>query len=136
MVRRFCRFRRWLASSASSLVQAGASLLDTYLEHARFVQHQAAEWEDGDESGLHTLLLRAGIYPLDVLRVSIMLLVLGGIAGIPLVASGGYGSVGSSALAGYSRCLPLLVHGAALKRYPVGDLLILLALGPGIVALV
>ena len=39
-------------------------------------------------------------------------------------------------MAGYSRHSSTRLPGRALKRYPVGDLLILLALGPGIVALV
>jgi 1,4-dihydroxy-2-naphthoate octaprenyltransferase len=118
-----------------ALVQLGASLLDTYLEHARFVRHRAEEWEDGDESGVHTLLLRSGIYPLDALRVSILLLALGAAAGIPLVASGG----ALVALLGVAGLLAAFLYsstGFALKRYPIGDLLILLALGPGIVTTV
>lgn len=117
------------------LVQMGASLLDTFLEHARFVRHRPEEWEDGDESGLHTLLLRSGIYPLDALRVSILLLALGAVAGIPLVASGG-GVVAILGIAGLLAAFLYSATGRALKRIPVGDLLILLALGPGVVATV
>ncbi len=115
------------------LVQAGASLLDTYLEHARFVQHRATEWEDGDESGLHTLLLRAGVSPLDALRVSIVLLALGAAAGIPLVASGGIW-VAVLGVAGLVAAFLYSSTSRALKRTPLGDLLVLLALGPGVVA--
>lgn len=120
-----------------SLAQLGASLLDTYLEHARFVGRgpRSQEWDDGDETGLHTLLIRSGVYPLDVLRVSLFLLVLGAVAGIPLVASGG-GLVALLGLAGLLAAFLYSSTGRALKRYPFGDLLILLALGPGVVTTV
>ncbi|HEV8192758.1 MAG TPA: prenyltransferase [Ktedonobacterales bacterium] len=118
-----------------ALVQLGASLLDTYVEHARFVRHHTEEWEDGDESGLRTLLLRSGVYPLDALRASILLLTLGAAAGIPLVVSGG-ATVALLGIAGLLAAFLYSSTGHALKRYPIGDLLILLALGPGIVTTV
>jgi 1,4-dihydroxy-2-naphthoate octaprenyltransferase len=115
------------------LIQAGASLLDTYLEHARYVQHAPDTWEDDDESGLHTLLIRSGVHPLGVLRASMLLLALGAVAGIPLVIAGG----AFVAFLGVAGLLATFIYSSttyAFKRTPLGDLLILLALGPGIVA--
>ncbi|MGO8951343.1 MAG: prenyltransferase [Ktedonobacterales bacterium] len=115
-----------------SLVIAGASMLDEYLEFERTIlrrqnQNNGGSYYEGN------VLEGSGIQPLTALRVSIGLLGLGIVAGLPLIKSGG---------------LPLLLLGAigfaiavlysstnyALKRMPAGELVILLALGPGLSA--
>ncbi len=113
-----------------ALVQAGASLLDVYLEYAR--RAHLPETERRDHLTARALLARSAINPLNVLRLSILLIVLGGLAGIPLVISGGW-PVALLGLAGVAIAFLFSATSFALKRFPLADIIIGLALGPGIV---
>lgn len=113
-----------------ALVQAGASLLDVYLEYAR--RAHIPETERRDHLTARALLGRSAINPLNVLRLSILLIVLGGLAGIPLVISGGW-PVALLGLAGVAIAFLFSATSFALKRFPLADIIIGLALGPGIV---
>ena len=113
-----------------TLVQAGASLLDVYLEYAR-----RARLPDSDRYDLLTaraLLAHSGAPPLNVLRVSIALLALGALVGIPLVVSGGW-SVVLLGVVGLAIAFLFSATAFALKRFSLADLLVGLALGPGII---
>jgi 1,4-dihydroxy-2-naphthoate polyprenyltransferase len=111
------------------LVLAGASMLDEYLEFERSVHRR---WNNnGGSYYAENTLEGTGLEPLTVLRVSALLLLLGALIGLPLILAGG---------------MPLLILGAlglvaailysatnfALKRLPAGELVIFLALGPGL----
>ncbi|HEX5157720.1 MAG TPA: prenyltransferase [Ktedonobacterales bacterium] len=121
-----------LAGIASlALVQAGASLLDVYLECAR--RAHLPETERRDHLTARALLARSAINPLNVLRLSILLIVFGALAGIPLVISGGW-PVALLGLAGVAIAFLFSATSFALKRFPLADFVIGLALGPGIVA--
>ena len=111
------------------LVLAGASMLDEYLEFERSVHRR---WNNnGGSYYAENMLEGTGLEPLTVLRVSALLLLLGALIGLPLILAGG---------------MPLLILGAlglvaailysatnfALKRLPAGELVIFLALGPGL----
>lgn len=112
------------------LVQAGASLLDVYLEYAR--RTHLPESERSDHLTARALLAHAVVRPLSVLRLSILLIALGAIAGIPLIATGGWKVV----LLGISGLVIAFLFSAtsfALKRFSLADIIIGLALGPGIV---
>jgi 1,4-dihydroxy-2-naphthoate octaprenyltransferase len=105
-----------LTAAGAALVQAGAHLLDASVEAER---------------GKRTA---QGIAPGIVLRAAIVLLVLGAMLGVPLVAAGGtsvllLGGAALLAAVGYS------TTPYALKRLPLGDLVVALACGPGVVAL-
>jgi 1,4-dihydroxy-2-naphthoate octaprenyltransferase len=120
-----------LAGIASlALIQAGASLLDVYLEYAR--RAHIPETERRDHLTARALLARSAINPLNVLRLSILLIVLGVLAGIPLVISGGW-PVALLGLAGVAIAFLFSATSFALKRFPLADFIIGLALGPGIV---
>ena len=95
-----------------TLVQAGASLLDVYLEYAR-----RARLPDSDRYDL--LTARA-------------LLALGALVGIPLVVSGGW-SVVLLGVVGLAIAFLFSATAFALKRFSLADLLVGLALGPGII---
>ena len=121
-----------LAGIASlALVQAGASLLDVHLEYAR--REQLPETERRDHQTARALLARSAINPLNVLRLSILLIVLGVLVGIPLIISGGW-PVALLGLAGVAIAFLFSATSFALKRFPLADFIIGLALGPGIVA--
>ncbi len=114
-----------------TLVIAGASMLDEYLEFERSVHRRHRQSNGGyyDENALEG----SGIQPLSALRVSIGLLSLGAVAGLPLVKTGGLpllllGVIGLAAALLYSST------NYALKQVPAGEVVILLALGPGISA--
>lgn len=113
-----------------ALVQAGASLLDVYLEYAR--RAHLPETVRRDHLTARALLARSAINPLSVLRLSILLIVVGGLAGIPLVISGGW-SVALLGIAGLALAFLYSATSFALKRSPLADFIIGLALGPGIV---
>lgn len=114
---------------AVGLAHLGANLLDEYLEYAR----SSASW-------LHTLdhdpvtrplLADAPIHPLDVLRASVILLVMGALVGVPLALAGGP-MVAGIGLFGLLIAFLYSATTIAFKRLPLGDLAVLLTLGPGI----
>jgi 1,4-dihydroxy-2-naphthoate polyprenyltransferase len=112
------------------LVQAGASLLDVYLENARHAH--LSESDRSDHMTARALLARAVVRPLSVLRLSILLIVIGAFAGIPLVASGGW-KVVLLGVAGLAIAFLFSATSFALKRFSLADFIIGLALGPGVV---
>ena len=114
-----------------TLVQAGASLLDVYLEYARRARLPASDRHD--QLTARSLLAYSPVQPLNVLRLSIALLALGALVGIPLIISGGLPVVLLGAV-GLVIAFLFAATAFALKRFSLADLLIGLALGPGIVA--
>jgi 1,4-dihydroxy-2-naphthoate polyprenyltransferase len=112
------------------LVQAGASLLDVYLEYAR--RAHLPESERSDHLTARALLAHAVVRPLSVLRLSILLMALGAIAGIPLIATGGW-KVVLLGIVGLVVAFLFSATSFALKRFSLADIIIGLALGPGIV---
>lgn len=112
------------------LVQSGAHLLDEYLEFERFQRAGALAGVLGaGDPG--ALLASSGIAPLNVLRAGCGMLIAGGVAGIPLIATGGawVAVLGASGLAAaflYSSTT------YAIKRLPGGEAILFGALGPGI----
>ena len=112
------------------LVLAGASMLDEYLEFERSVHRR---WNNnGGSYYAENMLEGSGLQPLTALRVSILLLLLGALIGLPLILAGGaplliLGALGLVAAVLYSST------NFALKRLPAGELVIFLALGPGLV---
>jgi 1,4-dihydroxy-2-naphthoate octaprenyltransferase len=113
-----------------TLVQAGASLLDVYLEYVR--RAQVPENVRRDHLTARALLARSDINQFNVLRLSILLIVFGGLAGIPLVISGGW-RVAVLGIVGVTIAFLFSATSFALKRSPFADIIIGLALGPGIV---
>ncbi|MBF6589115.1 MAG: prenyltransferase [Ktedonobacterales bacterium] len=113
---------------AVGLAQAGMRVLEAYLEHEyRFVGRQAS-------AAFVSTLVSAGIYPLDALRVACVLLALSAAAAIPLVLSGG-SVVLLLGLLGIALALLYSMTPYALKRYPAGDAIVFVLLGPSIVPL-
>lgn len=113
------------------LVQAGASLLDVYLEYAR--RAHLPEPDRNDQLTARALLAHSTIQPMNVLRFSILLIVLGALAGIPLIASGGW-SVILLGVVGLAIAFLFSATAYAIKRFSLADFVIALALGPGIMA--
>lgn len=113
-----------------TLVQAGASLLDVYLEYAR--RARLPDSDRHDQLTARALLAQSHAHPLNVLRVSIALMVLGALVGIPLIVSGGWPVV-LLGVVGLAIAFLFSATAFALKRFSLADLLIGLALGPGIV---
>jgi 1,4-dihydroxy-2-naphthoate polyprenyltransferase len=113
------------------LVQAGASLLDVYLEYAR--RAHLPESERNDQMTARALLAHSSVSPMGVLRVSILLLILGAIVGIPLIVTGGW-PVAVLGLVGLTIAFLFSATTIALKRFSLSDVIIALALGPGVVA--
>lgn len=113
------------------LVQAGASLLDVYLEYTRRVH--LPEPKRRDQLTARALLARSHIQPMSVLRLSILLLALGALVGIPLIITGGWPVV-LLGVAGLAVAFLFSATSFALKRFSLADFIIALALGPGIVA--
>lgn len=117
---------------AVALALAGGNMLDEYLELA----HSSGQtWfrEPGGGYYAGNALEHSGIRPLTALRVSLALLGLSALIGIPVAIAGGIPVIvlGSVALIG------VFLYPAtrfALKRLPIGELVLLLALGPGLVA--
>ncbi|MGE5335493.1 MAG: prenyltransferase, partial [Nitrososphaerota archaeon] len=112
------------------LVQAGASLLDVFLEYARRLR--LPESERHDQLTARALLGRSPVYPIHVLRVSILLLALGICAGIPLITAGGW-PVMLLGIAGLAVAFLFSATTFMLKQFSLADLIIGLALGPGVV---
>lgn len=112
------------------LAQAGAHMLNEYVEFERGRALASAALWHPDALADHPLSL-AATHPLLALRVAIALLALGACAGIPLIETGGVpvailGVLGLAAAVLYSST------NVALKRLPGGELIVPLALGPGI----
>jgi 1,4-dihydroxy-2-naphthoate octaprenyltransferase len=118
----------------AALVLAGANLLDAYLDYIRAQALSRAH--PGASIALrfaryHNRLVNLGIYPLDALRVAIVLLVAGGCLGIPAALAAGLPGL----LLGLAGLLVAFLYSATslgLKRLPLGEVAVLLALGPGL----
>jgi 1,4-dihydroxy-2-naphthoate octaprenyltransferase len=126
-----------LTGVAVALVLAGASLLDAYLEHVR-IEHlydldpasstaRAAGHQMSD-------LVGAGIPPIQALRAAVALLLVGASLGVPLALLGAGWPMLVLGLAGLAAAFFYSATTYALKRLPLGDLAVFLALGPGLVA--
>lgn len=116
---------------AAALVLAGASLLDEYLAFERAAAHGRA-----NEPGLSHLpgarMATSPVYTLTVLRLSIILLALGALAGIPAVLSGGLWTI----ILGVGALLLAFLYSAtshAWQSLPASAILVALALGPSLV---
>ena len=108
---------------------AGGNMLDEYLELTRSA---GQSWlrEPGGGYYAGNVLETSGIRPLAALRVSLLLLTMSALAGIPVVIAGGVPAIALGILG----LVCVLFYSAtrfALKRLPIGELLLLLALGPG-----
>ncbi len=112
------------------LVFAGANMLDEYLDYERNVSQSGPVLREAQMP--ETALERSSVKPLDALRVSLTLLVLGAIAGVPLVLNGGP-LVLLLGVAGVAAALLYSATSYALKRLPAGELAVALALGPALV---
>lgn len=116
---------------AVALVLAGANMLDEYLDYMRALAHAGAGERMDSGYRMGNRLKNAGVRPLTALRLSIALLLIGALAGVPAARSGGtplimLGAVGLLAAFLYSSTT------YALKRLPLGELALALAVGPGI----
>jgi len=105
-------------------------MLDEYLEFERTI-HRRQNHNNGGSYYAGNMLEDTGIQPLTTLRVSISLLGLGAVAGLPLFISGGVPLLMLGAL-GVATAILYSSTNYALKRLPAGELVILLALGPGL----
>ncbi|HEU5347108.1 MAG TPA: prenyltransferase [Ktedonobacterales bacterium] len=114
-----------------TFIQAGASLLDVFLEYARRLD--VAHSRRRDQLTAHALLAHARIRQVTVLTVSIVLMLLGVVASIPLIAVGG-GPVMAVGVAAVGIAFLSLVMSFILRRYSLANLFIGLALGPGVVS--
>ncbi len=115
---------------AVALTQAGSQLLDRYVEFKRAGMYMGgADARDPRD----VAMLVQGVIPAapTVLRASVALLALGVCAGIPLALSGGLPVVILGTL-GLTTAILYSTTDFALKRLPMSDLAIALALGPGI----
>lgn len=117
---------------AIALVHLGANGLDAYLEHVR--SQRPASSTVGAAPLSMSPVLAAGIYPLDVLRVAVLLFVVGGGLGIPLALAGGW-PVALLGIGGLTAAALYSATSYALKRHPAGEAAVFLALGPGVFAL-
>lgn len=121
----------------AALVLGGANLLDAYLDYVRAQALRRAY--PGASISLrfarhHNALINLGIYPLDALRVGVVVLVAGGCLGIPAAAAAGLPGL----LLGIAGLVLAFLYSATsfgLKRLPLGELAVLLALGPGLFTL-
>lgn len=122
---------------ASALVLGGANLLDAYLDHVR--AQALNRLHPGASIALrfaryHNRLVHLGIYPLDALRVGVLVLAAGGFLGIPSAIAAGLPGL-LLGLAGLVAAFLYSATSLGLKRLPLGEVAVLLALGPGLVAL-
>lgn len=116
---------------AITLVLAGANMLDEYLDYMRALAHAGAGERIDSSHRMGNRLKNTGVRPLTALRLSIALLLIGALAGLPAARDGGtplivLGVVGLLAAFLYSSTT------YALKRLPVGELALALAIGPGV----
>lgn len=117
---------------AVALVHLGANVLDAYLEHVRGQNPSRSTARASVR--LVSPLLAAGIYPLDALRLAALLLAVGAGLGVPLALTGGWPAL----LLGMGGLIAAVLYSAtsyALKRHPIGEAAIFLALGPAVFAL-
>lgn len=126
-----------ITALAVALVQAGAQVLDAYLDHVRRSRPASTDLSRSSDrlsAQPPNVLLAAEIYPLDALRVAVGLFAAGAGLGIPLAFAGGWPAL----LVGIGGLAIAFLYSAttyALKRLPLGELVVFLALGPGVVAL-
>lgn len=116
---------------AVALALAGGNMLDEYFELTR---SSGQSWfrEPGGGYYAGNALEHSEIRPLTALRVSLGILALSTLVGIPVAIAGGIpvivlGIISITAVFLYS------ATNIALKRLPVGELALLLTLGPGLV---
>jgi 1,4-dihydroxy-2-naphthoate polyprenyltransferase len=130
---------------AAMLLLAGANLLDTYLDHVRGVVLArrassggrpvgASTMHTGTRRGaaFHSVLLDADIYPLNALRVAALCFFASIVLGGPLALLGGHWAI-ALGVAGLAAAFLYSATSYALKRMPVGEIVVGAALGPGIV---
>lgn len=120
------------APLAVSLALAGGNMLDEHLELKRSA---GQSWlrEPGGGYYAGNVLETSGIRPLAALRVSLVLLAMSALVGVPVVIAGGVPVI----VLGILGLVCVVLYSAtrfALKRLPTGEMLLLLALGPGPVA--
>ncbi|MGZ6308349.1 MAG: prenyltransferase [Ktedonobacterales bacterium] len=120
------------APLAVALALAGGNMLDEHLELARSA---GQSWirEPGGGYYAGNALEHSGIRPLIALRISLILLALSALVGTPVIVAGGIpvivlGIIGLTSVFLYSATR------FAFKRLPIGELILLLTLGPGLVA--
>ncbi len=111
---------------------AGGNKLDDHLELTRSA---GQSWlrEPGGGYYAGNVLENSGIPSLVALRVSIVVLTLSALVGIPVAVAGGVPVI----VLGLLSLVCVFLYSTtrfALKRQPVGELILLLALGPGLVA--
>ncbi|HEY7983683.1 MAG TPA: prenyltransferase [Ktedonobacterales bacterium] len=122
---------------AAVFVQAGANVLDAYLDHLRTQQMVRIDPSSSSVrrfSRSLSALLEADIYPRDAFRAAALLFICGAICGIPLLMVGGWPVV----ILGVVGALVAVLYSStnfALKRLPLGEVAVFLGLGPGLVAL-
>ncbi len=126
-----------LTMVAVGVAHAGANVLDAHLDQVREQARTRLE-PDGSASGRMdysaSTLAAAGIYPLDALRASGGLLLLGAVLGVPLAIQGGW-PVLALGVAGLVVAVLFSATSYALERLPLGEIAAFLALGPGLVIL-
>lgn len=115
-----------------TLVVAGANMLDEYIEFERTVHRRHSQNNGGSYYDANALE-GSGIRPLSALRASIGLLAAGILVGLPLVKNGGPALLVLGAL-GLAVAILYSSTNYALKSMPAGEVVILLALGPGMAA--
>lgn len=110
-------------------IQGGAAALAAYYD-ARQPSLPA-----GDDAERRPLLVRTGIYPLAAMRMGVTLLALGALIGAVVTVSGGPIAV-VLALVGLALGVAYSVPPVALRRTVLGDLAVLVTLGPAIAIVV
>jgi 1,4-dihydroxy-2-naphthoate polyprenyltransferase len=114
----------------AALVLLGANVLDEYLE---FERASGSDWFAADDARFfagHTLA-DSDVRPLSALRAGLGLLSLGALAGVPAMLAGGARVLALGA-AGLFVAFLYSATSFALKRLPASELILALALGPGI----
>lgn len=112
---------------ALTLALAGANMLDVYLESHR---SRAVSWTSPLPAV--TVTERSSAAPLPLLRASIVVLAIAGCVGIPLLKNGGF-ALAVLGVVGLALAFLYSATTYAIKRLPVAELAVFLALGPGIV---
>jgi 1,4-dihydroxy-2-naphthoate polyprenyltransferase len=120
------------APLAVALALAGGNMLDEHLELAR---SSGQSWfrEPGGGYYAGNALEHSGIRPLLALRISLILLALSALVGIPVILAGGIPVI-VLGIIGLTSAILYSATRFAFKRLPIGELILLLALGPGLVA--
>ena len=118
----------------AALVLGGANLLDAYLEYVR--AHALSRVHPSTSISLRaarhrTVLPNLAIYPLDAMRVGVIVLAVGAAFGLPAALAAGIPGL----LLGGAGLIAAFLYSATsvgLKRHPLGELAVLAALGPGL----